>query len=183
MDFRERAHAAVVEHSPAKALSRGERQTAHNAPAIKPSRIDHASREAQSPNDAFRHESSTLPSQTTAAFTLTLATSADRPVPSLLPKPPMGLEPMTSPLPRECSTTELRWRVFHVADCLRGPARRRPSPPARAGMKGRMIARTPTPENLQKFHPDTYQKPSRPAPHPNTPFIPSARLKSAICPL
>ena len=24
-------------------------------------------------------------------------------------KPPKGLEPLTSPLPRECSTTELRW--------------------------------------------------------------------------
>ncbi|MBL8877009.1 MAG: hypothetical protein JNM86_14535 [Phycisphaerae bacterium] len=49
-DIRERAHAAVVEHSPAKALSRGERQTAHNTQTISPSRADCYSLELQSPN-------------------------------------------------------------------------------------------------------------------------------------
>ena len=30
------------------------------------------------------------------------------------PKPPTGLEPVTSPLPRVCSTTELRWQVANA---------------------------------------------------------------------
>ncbi len=38
------------------------------------------------------------------------------------PKPPMGLEPMTSPLPRECSTTELRWHAASCRGTNTGPA-------------------------------------------------------------
>merc|ERR1712091_711446 len=41
-----------------------------------------------------------------------------------LGKPPTGLEPVTSPLPRVCSTTELRWR----SRLLSGRARLKTAP-------------------------------------------------------
>ena len=42
-----------------------------------------------------------------------------------LGKPPTGLEPVTSPLPRVCSTTELRWRSRLLSG--EGPTKNRPN--------------------------------------------------------
>src|SRR5688572_15319135 len=42
-------------------------------------------------------------------------------MPGITFKPPKGIEPSTSPLPRVCSTTELGWHFFKTTGALKSP--------------------------------------------------------------
>ncbi len=72
-------------------------------------------------------------------------------------KPPKGLEPLTSPLPRECSTTELRWRTHRrrPRSCEQKGHRRLQT--GCAGMKGGMIAGSQQPRRSPCQGSDTDQ--------------------------